>query len=135
MRFPSIRTVASELRDISANLEACIDPYALTCALHGTSDGIKAKELILSLVGMAPDARGGEGDDYYADYTSEQIAWANEHWEALGMERETRYCNPEDGSVRSLAKSTSRARVIRSLATLDARRTALIAPTAYAATM
>lgn len=71
----------------------------LTCALHGTSDGIAAEELIMALVGMAPAARGGEGEDYYADYNPEQIAWANEHWEALGCEREARYCD-ENGDVR-----------------------------------
>lgn len=71
----------------------------LYCALHGTSDGIAARELIMSLVGMAPDAGGGEGEDYYADYTPEQIAWANEHWEALACEREARYCD-ENGNPR-----------------------------------
>lgn len=75
----------------------------LTCALSPgkTSDGIHARELVMSLVAMAPDAGSGVDDDYWEGYTPEQIAWVNEHWEALDMERSDRYCNPEDGSVRS----------------------------------
>jgi hypothetical protein len=72
----------------------------LHCALHGSSDGIKARELIMSLVAMHPSAGGGEGEDYYADYSEEQLAWAEEHGEALDMEREVRYCD-ENGSVRA----------------------------------
>lgn len=71
----------------------------LTCALHAASDSIKAKELILSLVAMAPAARGGEGEGYYSDYTAEQLDWVNTHWEELSMEREARYCS-KDGSVK-----------------------------------
>lgn len=74
----------------------------LECALHGTSDGFAARDLVMSLIAMAPGARGGEGEDYYQDYTPEQLDWANAHWEALGGEREIRYCNPEDGSVRGV---------------------------------
>lgn len=71
----------------------------LYCALHGSSDGIKAKEAIMDLVGMAPDAGGGEGEDYYSDYTPEQIEWCNAHWEALGCERQARYCD-ENGNIK-----------------------------------
>lgn len=73
-------------------------PYGqLTCALHGISDGIAARELVMSLVAMAPDAGGGEGEDYYADYTPDQIAWANEHHEAIDCERQDRYCDDNGG--------------------------------------
>lgn len=71
----------------------------LTCALHGTSDGIKAKELIMSLVAMRP---GDTDADYFAGYTPEQLAWVTEHGEALGAEREARYCD-KDGNVRKEA--------------------------------
>lgn len=64
-----------------------------------SSDGIAAKELVLSLVAMHPSAGGGEGDDYYADYTAEQLAWCEEHGEALGVEREARYCDA-NGNLR-----------------------------------
>lgn len=70
----------------------------LTCALHGTSDGIKAKELVMSLVAMHPSAGGGEGADYYADYTPAQLAWVETYGEALDSEREIRYCD-DTGSV------------------------------------
>lgn len=68
----------------------------LYCALHGTSDGLKARELVMSLVAMRP---GDTDDDYFADYTPEQLAWANEHGESLGIEREIRYCD-ENGNPR-----------------------------------
>lgn len=71
----------------------------LHCALHGSSDGIEARELVMSLVAMHPSAGGGEGEDYYADYTPEQLAWVEAHGEALDMERMHRYCD-EDGNVR-----------------------------------
>lgn len=74
----------------------------LYCALHGASDGIQAKGLVMSLVAMHPSAGGGEGDDYYEGYTPEQLAWAEEHGEALDMERQTRYCD-ENGNVRRSA--------------------------------
>lgn len=70
-----------------------------TLAPGWATDGIAAREHIMALVGMAPDAGGGEGEDYYDDYTPEQVAWANEHWEALGCAREARYCD-ENGNVR-----------------------------------
>lgn len=72
----------------------------LYCAVHGASDGNSAKELVMSLVGMAPAARGGEGPEYYADYTADQLAWADMHHEMLGCERERRYCDPTTGMVR-----------------------------------
>lgn len=74
----------------------------LYCALHGSSDSVEAKELVMSLVAMHPGARGGEGADYYAGYTTEQLAWVEEHGEALDMEREARYCD-QNGNVRKSA--------------------------------
>lgn len=71
----------------------------LYCALHGTSDGIKAKECVMSLVAMRP---GDTDADYFASYTPEQIAWVTEHGEALDGERERRYCD-ENGNVRKEA--------------------------------
>lgn len=72
----------------------------LTCAVHGTSDGIEAKELVMALVAMRP---GDTDADYFADYTPEQLAWVTEHGEALSMEREARYCDPKTGDVRKSA--------------------------------
>ena len=68
----------------------------LTCALHGTSDSIEAKELVMSLVAMQP---GDTDADYFADYTPEQLAWVTEHGETLDMVCDTRY-RDEDGNVR-----------------------------------
>lgn len=109
----------------------------LHCALHGASDGIEARELVMSLVAMRPgntdrDYFGGwrcktchrlgtgaapaacpsccsDHDDDHGphaipgSYTERQLAWVTEHGEALSMEREARYCDPETGSVRRTA--------------------------------
>lgn len=72
----------------------------LTCALHGSSDGIQAKELVMAMVAMHPGAGGGEGEDYYAGYTPEQLAWCEGHGAALDMVRMNRYCDPETGECR-----------------------------------
>jgi hypothetical protein len=48
-----------------------------------TLDGIEAKELVLSLVAMRP---GDTDDDYFDNYTPEQLAFAVEYGEALGCE-------------------------------------------------
>jgi hypothetical protein len=61
-------------------------------------DGIEAKESVLSLVAMKP---GDTDEDYFADYTPEQLAFAEEYGESISLERETRYCDPETGSVRA----------------------------------
>lgn len=71
----------------------------LTCALHGTSDGIAARELVLSMVATRP---GDTDADYFADYTPEQLGWVTEHGETLGMEAARRYCD-QDGNVRKSA--------------------------------
>lgn len=68
----------------------------LYCALHGTSDGIRARELVMSLVAMRP---GDTDEEYFADYTPEQLEWATTHGEALSCEREFRYCD-ENGNPR-----------------------------------
>ena len=58
----------------------------LYCALHGTSDGPKAKELVMSLVAMQA------GDtDYFAGYTPAQLAWAATYGEAMACEASRRY--------------------------------------------
>lgn len=74
----------------------------LTCALSPvrgyTSDGIHARELVLSLVAMAPDAGSGVDDDYWQGYSPEQLEWVNTHYEAIDLARADRYCDPETGS-------------------------------------
>ncbi len=74
----------------------------LYCALSPgkCSDGIDAKELILSLVAMAPDAGTGVDEDYWEGYTERQLEWVNTYYEQIDLARQDRYCN-EDGSVRS----------------------------------
>ena len=47
-------------------------------------DSDVAKELVMSLVGMKP---GDTDRDYFADYTAEQLAWAEAHGEAINLER------------------------------------------------
>lgn len=72
----------------------------LYCALHGSSDGIEAKELVCLLVGMHPSAGGGEEADYYSDYTPEQLEWVEAYGEHIDRVRSDRYCDPETGSCR-----------------------------------
>jgi hypothetical protein len=62
----------------------------LTCALHGTSDGIRAREMATYLVGMKP---GDTDADYFADYTPEQLAWAEEYAEHVHIAGQNRYCD------------------------------------------
>lgn len=68
----------------------------LHCALHGTSDGIKARELVMSLVAMKP---GDTDEDYFADYSPAQRDWAETFGDELSMVRESRYCDA-NGNVR-----------------------------------
>jgi len=72
---------------------------AVSKACGHSSDGKAARELVMSLVAMRPSARGGEGEDYYAGYTPEQLAWVEAHGEDIDMERERRYCD-ENGEVK-----------------------------------
>jgi len=71
---------------------------ALYCGVPaGTSiEGVDARELALSTVGMRP---GDTDEEYFASYTPEQRAWALEYGDAISMERSARYCNPETGEV------------------------------------
>jgi hypothetical protein len=62
---------------------------------HST-DGTYSKEAVLSCVAMKP---GDTDAEYFVDYTPAQLDWINEHGEALGMEREFRYCD-ENGEVK-----------------------------------
>jgi hypothetical protein len=62
---------------------------ALYCALHGSSDGVQARELVLSLVSMRP----GDTDADYFDYSPAQLDFARTYGEALSMERDYRYCD------------------------------------------
>lgn len=73
---------------------------SLYCAVNAwtSTDGVAARELVLSTVGMRPDDADRE---YFASYTPEQLAWAEEFGEAISCEREVRYCDPETGEVRS----------------------------------
>lgn len=73
---------------------------ALYCGVpsNTTTDGIAARELVLSLVSMRP---GDTDEEYFGDYTEEQLSWVNRYAEELSMVREMRYCDPETGAVRS----------------------------------
>jgi hypothetical protein len=70
--------------------------YCSTPACGGMSvDGVHAKDLVMSLVAMK---LGDTDDEYFASYTSEQLAWAERYGEELDCERQTRYCD-ENGNV------------------------------------
>lgn len=69
----------------------------LTCALHGSSDGVKARELVMSLVAMRP---GDTDRDYFDGYTPSQLEWARANGEGLSCERKYRYCDA-NGAVRA----------------------------------
>ncbi len=73
----------------------------LYCALHGSSNSDEAKELVMSTVAMRP---GDTDEEYFADYTPEQLAWASEHGEEIRSEAQARYCDPETGEVRKKKK-------------------------------
>lgn len=84
----------------------------LTCALSPgkSTDEIHARELIMSLVAMAPDAGTGVDDDYWQGYTPDQLAWVNAHWEELDMVRQDRYCDPRDGACYATLSEAKRKR-------------------------
>lgn len=67
-------------------------------------DGVHAKELVMSLVAMK---LGDTDSDYFASYTPEQLAWADTYGDLLTTTRESRYCDPETGAVRSGDRRTS----------------------------
>lgn len=71
----------------------------LWCAMSPfhTVDGIHARELVLSLIGMRP---GDTDRDYFDPYTKEQIDWAIRYGEEINLIRMDRYCDPESGEVR-----------------------------------
>ena len=71
---------------------------ALYCGVPcGTTvDGVEARELVLSLVAMKP---GDTDEEYFADYTEEQRAFADTYGEILNLARHARYCD-ENGNVR-----------------------------------
>jgi hypothetical protein len=72
--------------------------YVMTPACGGMSlDGLRAKELVMSCVGMKP---GDTDKEYLADYSQEQLEWAYRYGDILGVERERRYCNPKTGACR-----------------------------------
>jgi len=64
-------------------------------------DRIRAKEHVLSHIAMHPSDGSGVDDDFYEGYTPEQIAWCEEHGEAIDMERMIRYCDEETGECRA----------------------------------
>lgn len=71
----------------------------LYSAVHGASDSIRAKEHTLAHIAMHPTDGSGVDDDFYEGYTPEQIAWVEEHGEAIDIERMDRYCDAETGEV------------------------------------
>lgn len=77
----------------------CIFPRGATyCALPaGTElDSIAGRELVTSLFAMRP---GDTDDEYFQEYTAEQLAWAEANGEELGVERDIRYCD-ENGNLK-----------------------------------
>ena len=68
-------------------------------AIHGSSNGVRAKEHALAHIAMHPGDGSGVDDDFYEGYTKDQLDWVTAHGEALDMERMDRYCD-EDGNPR-----------------------------------
>lgn len=70
--------------------------------LHGTyfpcwsSDGPNAKEHTLNHLSIKP---GDTDDDFFANYTPEQLAFVEKYGEDISCEKERRYCD-ENGNVR-----------------------------------
>lgn len=69
--------------------------------LRDSVDGNDAKKHVLCHVAMHPSARGGEGEDFYADYSEVQLAFVERYGEGIDCERAARYCDPETGMARS----------------------------------
>lgn len=69
---------------------------SLYCAQHGASDGIEARENTLSLVAIKP---GDTDEEYFSDYTPEQLAWCEKYGEELSMMRELRYCDSNGNTL------------------------------------
>lgn len=65
-------------------------------ALHGTSDGIRAREHALAILEMKP---GDTDAEYFDGYTPEQLAWATRYGDEISCIRQERYCD-ENGEVR-----------------------------------
>ena len=63
---------------------------------HSSIDGNYAKEAVLSLVAMKP---GDTDREYFADYTPEQLEWAERYGDDLSAIGQLRYCD-ENGNVR-----------------------------------
>src|SRR3954470_2205102 len=55
-------------------------------------DGDAAKELVMSLVAMAP---GDTDKEYFSDYTPEQLEWVEKYSYVLIDARMCRYCDSE----------------------------------------
>jgi hypothetical protein len=60
-------------------------------------DGTDARELVSSLVAMKP---GDTDQEYFSEYSPEQLAWAEANGEDLTLLSQDRYCDPETGCVR-----------------------------------
>ena len=68
---------------------------SLYCGTPGCTDGIEARELVLSSVGMKP---GDTDEEYFASYTPAQLEWVEAHGDRIDCERSYRYCDPETGA-------------------------------------
>ena len=62
-----------------------------------SSDGIAAREHALAMVAIKP---GDTDEDFFKDYSPEQLAWLKEYAEHVDMIRSDRYCDPQDGSCK-----------------------------------
>lgn len=71
---------------------------------HQTIDGLDARELVLSLFAMKP---GDADDEFFADYTPEQLAFVEAFGEELDFERGRRYLD-ENGNIRCSLRSVRR---------------------------
>lgn len=65
-----------------------------------SNDGKPARYQALSHVAMHPSQGGGEGKDFYAGYSEEQLAWVGQHGEVIELTGMMRYCG-DNGNPRN----------------------------------
>jgi hypothetical protein len=85
--------------EVSLNREVIFDRGTLYCGIPAqhSLDGVHARENVLSLVAMKP---GDTDDEYFENYSTDQLEFADRFGEELSLARETTYCRPRDGGVR-----------------------------------
>lgn len=71
-------------------------PIIGTHGVDWSLDGDQVKERVLSCVGMKP---GDTDEEFFANYTKEQLAWVCKYAEDISCVRMIRYCCDECGDL------------------------------------